>query len=71
MITDLTMPNMTGLELVRRLRRLSPELPVIMCTGFYDEDVRRKAEAVGIRHCLSKPVVRRDLARAIRDLLDK
>lgn len=70
-ITDLTMPNMTGLELVRRLRRLSPELPVIMCTGFYDEDVRRKAEAVGIRHCLSKPVVRRDLARAIRDLLDK
>ncbi len=71
MITDLSMPKMSGIELVRRLRQFQPELPVILCTGFYDEDVRRKAEAVGIRYCLNKPVAKRELALAIRDLLDK
>jgi CheY-like chemotaxis protein len=63
-ITDLTMPQMTGLQLARRLIAIRPELPVILCTGFGDQDTEARAGASGIRTVLLKPLILRDLAEA-------
>jgi PAS domain S-box-containing protein len=69
-VTDQTMPQLTGLEFIQGLHRLLPELPVILCTGYSDRvngESVRKAGGVGL---LMKPVELRDLAIMIRDALD-
>ncbi len=65
-ITDLSMPGMTGLELTARLVGIRPELPVILCTGFGDEATVQRAMAAGIREFVTKPVVIGEIAAAIR-----
>ncbi len=69
-ITDMSMPRMTGAELSRRLLSIRPDLPIIICTGFSDQIDETKARAMGIREFVLKPVLKEDLARAIRDALD-
>ncbi|MEW6499987.1 MAG: response regulator [Thermodesulfobacteriota bacterium] len=69
-VTDLTMPRMTGLELTKRIRALRPELPVLLCTGYSEAAVEEAAKAIGIDHCLRKPLVLRELAMAVRETLD-
>jgi two-component system cell cycle sensor histidine kinase/response regulator CckA len=54
-ITDLSMRGMSGLELARALKELRPELPVILATGFIDDELRAKAAAVGVNELLGKP----------------
>jgi DNA-binding NtrC family response regulator len=68
-ITDQTMPYMTGEELAAAIRRQRPELPVILCTGFSHTMTRDKAAALGLRAFLFKPLVTRDLALAVRQAL--
>jgi signal transduction histidine kinase/ActR/RegA family two-component response regulator len=68
-ITDQTMPGITGLELAAEARRIRPGLPVLLCTGFsrvVDEASTRRA---GVREVLMKPLVARDLAQAVRRAL--
>ena len=70
-LTDQTMPDLTGLELARELHRAAPELPVILCTGYSDkvnEESIRTVHAVGL---LLKPVELRDLAVMVRKALDR
>ncbi len=69
LITDLTMPNMDGLELARRVLEIRPQLPIILLTGFSEEITERDARSIGIRAFLHKPVSYRDLAGAIRETL--
>ena len=69
-ITDMSMPRMTGAELARRLLSIRPGLPIIMCTGFSDQIDETKAQAMGIRGFVLKPVLKDDLARAVREALD-
>jgi two-component system cell cycle sensor histidine kinase/response regulator CckA len=54
-ITDLTMRGMSGLELARALKDLRPELPVILASGFIDDELRGKAAAAGVNELLYKP----------------
>ena len=68
-ITDMTMPNMTGDELARELIRIKPEVPVILCTGYSARINPQQAAAMGIRAFVSKPVLRRDIAATIRNVL--
>ncbi len=68
-ITDMTMPNMTGDELARELLRIKPEIPVILCTGYSARINQQQASAMGIRAYVSKPVLRREIAATIRDVL--
>ena len=68
-ITDQTMPNMTGIELTRELLRIRPELPVILCTGFSETVSPEKAMSVGVREFLFKPMALRDMAETIRRVL--
>jgi|GEM_PF-1807667 len=69
-ITDMTMPKMTGLELASRLRKCRPEIPIILCTGFSELVSEQKARASGFQRFLLKPVMMRELAFAVREVLD-
>ncbi|MEZ4524892.1 MAG: ATP-binding protein [Desulfobacterales bacterium] len=71
LITDLTMPNMSGMELAREVTQIRKNLPVILCTGFSEMISEEKQNAVGIRKIVMKPVVRRELAKVIREVLSK
>ncbi len=69
-ITDQTMPNMTGKELTRELTSIRPDIPIILCTGFSDSIDAEQAREAGIRAFAMKPVVMRNFAAMIRDVLD-
>jgi CheY-like chemotaxis protein len=71
LITDQTMPGMTGEVLAREVWRLRPELPIILCTGASMTMTPVKAKRLGIRAYLVKPVMKQDLSRAIRQVLDE
>ena len=70
-ITDMTMPQMTGYNLAKRLMEIIPGLPVILCTGFSDQINDEKARSVGILALLFKPVLLHDLANSLRKVLDE
>jgi len=69
-ITDMTMPNMTGDKLAREIMRIRPGIPIILCTGFSEHISEEKAKEMGIREFVMKPLVMGDLARTIRRVLD-
>jgi CheY-like chemotaxis protein len=63
-IVDLTMPEMSGTELVREIRWLNPEIPVILCTGMLFDDKKRELERLGVGTFLEKPFTKSDLEKA-------
>ncbi len=69
-ITDQSMPKMTGVKLAEEMLRIRPDVPIILCTGFIEETAEQKVEDMGIRKLLLKPYTVRDLAEAIREVLD-
>ncbi|MBN1905315.1 MAG: DUF3365 domain-containing protein [Deltaproteobacteria bacterium] len=71
LITDMTMPAMTGLQLVREVRSIRPDMPVILCTGYSDQIDDEKAEMAGVNEFLIKPLSMYDIAGAIRRVLEK
>lgn len=68
-ITDQTMPNMTGDELARELISRRSDIPVILCTGFSEKITEQEAKSNGIRAFLMKPVVKQKMAVTIREVL--
>jgi CheY-like chemotaxis protein len=70
-ISDLTMPKITGDDLAREAMRIRPDIPVILFTGYSDIMSREKFVALGIKDCLMKPLTRKDLAESIRRVLDE
>ncbi|MCP4368646.1 MAG: PAS domain S-box protein [Deltaproteobacteria bacterium] len=69
-ITDLTMPNMTGDKLAEELIKIRSDIPVILCTGFSELISKEKAESLGIKEFLMKPVALKVLSTTIRKVLD-
>jgi len=69
-ITDMTMPHLTGDRLARKLIDIKPGLPVILCTGFNESITEEKALSMGIQKFVMKPVVKNELASTIRAVLD-
>ena len=70
-ITDMTMPYMTGDQLAQKMLDIAPNIPVILCTGFNEIITEEKALAMGIQKFVMKPVVKNDLATTIRSVLDR
>jgi len=70
-ITDMTMPNMTGEELATNILRLRPAKKIILCTGYSDLINNEKARQLGIRAYIMKPVVMDTLAVTVRNVLDE
>jgi PAS domain S-box-containing protein len=68
-ITDQTMPNLTGDALARELLSIRPDLPIILCTGFSYTVTPEKATALGIRAFLMKPILSHELAQTIQRVL--
>ncbi|MBF0288584.1 MAG: PAS domain S-box protein [SAR324 cluster bacterium] len=69
-ITDQTMPGLTGDTLCKELLLLRPDIPVILTTGYSDHISEKQAHAIGVKTYMLKPVELQDLLRALRDLLD-
>ncbi|MCP4692644.1 MAG: response regulator, partial [Desulfobacterales bacterium] len=68
-VTDQTMPHLTGEEMARRMLEIRPDLPIVLCSGFNEVLSQKKALELGIREYIRKPVLTRELARAIRRAL--
>ena len=69
-ITDMTMPQMTGYNLAKQLMEMRPSLPIILCTGFSDQINEEKARSAGMLAFLLKPLLFHDLANTLRNVLD-
>ena len=70
-ITDMTMPRMTGDELAKEILSIRPDIPVIMCTGYSERMTEAKAKAMGIRAFVMKPIHKEDIAATVRQALDE
>ena len=70
-ITDQTMPTMTGEMLAKEITGIKPDTPVILCTGYSEILSEGKLGASGIREVLRKPIITREMAKTIRRVLDK
>jgi signal transduction histidine kinase len=70
-ITDQTMAGLTGSRLAAELLSIRPDLPIIICTGYSDIMDKEKAEKIGVRDYLMKPLDRAVLARTVRRALDE
>ncbi len=70
LLTDMTMPNMTGNDLAQEILRLRPEFPIILCSGYSEMVTEDKAKQTGIKAFVMKPLVMREIAEAIRQVLD-
>jgi two-component system, cell cycle sensor histidine kinase and response regulator CckA len=69
-ITDQTMPDVTGLTLAQQMLNLRNDIPIILCTGHSETASAEKAQEVGIRAFLMKPLMRKELAETVRRVLD-
>jgi PAS domain S-box-containing protein len=69
-ITDRTMPKMKGTELAQKIFKICPDIPVLLCSGYFDEAAEQQALTMGIKECLVKPVPGPYLLMRIRTLLD-
>jgi CheY-like chemotaxis protein len=70
-ITDQTMPTMTGLALSKELLRIRPDLPIILCTGYSEGVNEEVAEQLGNAEFLMKPITKKELADTVRMVLDR
>ncbi len=68
-ITDMTMPGLTGTDMAREILRIRPHIPILLCTGFSESVDLEKARAIGIRDMLMKPTLKGDLEEAIQQAL--
>lgn len=70
-ITDQTMPEMTGLDLARHLLQIRPDLPIILCTGYSGLISEEQVLAQGVRAFILKPLTKKDVAATLRSVLDE
>ena len=69
-ITDQTMPRLTGMDLARAMLDIRPQLPIILTTGFSDTVNPERAHEAGIREFLMKPVSKETLLATLRELME-
>jgi len=70
-ITDMTMPGMTGDRLAVEMLRIRPGLPVILCTGFNELINMDRVKEIGIRALMMKPFLKNEMAKVIREVLER
>lgn len=69
-ITDLAMPHMTGDKLAEKIVGIRRDIPIILCTGYSEKIMEKKAKKIGIMEFIMKPVLLKDLAHAVRKVLN-
>ena len=68
-ITDMTMPQMTGTELAGELLKIKSDIPIIICSGFSSPMDEKKRKDMGIREYVNKPILRQNIAKVIQRVL--
>ena len=69
-VTDFNMPGLSGLEVARELARVRPGLPVVITSGYINEELQAGARSAGVRHLLYKPNTVDELCQSIERLLE-
>ncbi len=69
-VTDMTMPHMTGDKLAQEVMAIRGNIPIVLCTGFSERLTEKRAKEMGIREYVMKPFAMNDLARAVRRALE-
>ena len=70
-ITDMNMPGLDGRDLSREILAVRPDMPIIVCTGFSQRISEQEIGRLGIRKLLMKPLTKRELGLAVREVLDR
>jgi len=70
-ISDMTMPGMTGDQLTKKIISIKPGIPIIICTGFSERINKDQAKMLGVKGFLMKPVIKSDMAQMVRNVLDE
>jgi DNA-binding NtrC family response regulator len=70
-ITDYSMPGMSGIILSKSIHETNPKLPIILCTGFSDQLTQENMNVSGIKALIMKPYLMKDFATIIRHILDE
>ncbi len=70
LLTDMTMPHMTGIELAREIKRIRPGLPIVLCSGFSDQILGKSKAELRVDAVLEKPFQLYDIGRMVREALD-
>ena len=70
-ITDKNMPKMTGFGFAREIRSISPDIPILLCTGFKEKEDEEKSKDLRINAVITKPINKQEIAFAVRKALDK
>jgi len=70
-ISDMTMPDMTGDQLSKEILSIKPDIPIIICTGFSERINKEQAEMLGVKGFLMKPVIKSDMGKMVRNVLDE
>jgi len=69
-ITDQTMPEVTGINLAQKILGVRRDMPIILCTGYSEIISPEQAQEIGIRAFIMKPVAKKEMAETIRRVLD-
>jgi CheY-like chemotaxis protein len=69
-LTDFSMPGLTGLELSEKIQGIRKDIPIVLCTGYSKNITRQRLKSTGIRAFLMKPVTQYALSTTLRDILD-
>lgn len=69
-LSDLTMPNMTGDQLAKELIMIRSDIPIIICTGFSEDVTDQKLKTSGVKGILMKPIIKSEMAKTVRRVLD-
>jgi CheY-like chemotaxis protein len=69
-VSDMAMPNMNGIQLAQKIKKIKADIPIIISTGFSEQLTDEKCQALGIQGYVMKPVIIRELAETIRNVLD-
>ncbi|MGB3223563.1 MAG: PAS domain S-box protein [Desulforhopalus sp.] len=70
-ITDQTMPGLTGTNLARHMLQIRPDIPIILCTGYSSNVSEEEASSIGIKAYALKPLAKKDIGNLIRKVLDE
>ncbi len=70
-ITDQTMPGMTGADLARRMLQIRPDIPIILCTGYSNLIDEKTAKSLGVKEFTLKPLTKGTIAKLLRKVLDE
>jgi CheY-like chemotaxis protein len=69
-ISDLTMPHMTGFQLAEKIKQIKPDAPIILCSGFNSTTTKQQIKNAGVSDFVTKPLNKNELAQVVRKVLD-